>query len=282
MISKKNLQIQSKQHFKVDVDFFDEETAKQAHEKPVVIFTHGFKGFKDWGGFPYMMEKINSKGFAAVSFNFSHNGVDHEHPVEFLHLDLFAENTFSLELYELGLVIDYFYNNAENYTISRERIGLIGHSRGGGISIIKASEDSRIKCLVTLALVSTFNRYTEEYKRKWKEKGYLETLNTRTNQIMRLNSTLLEDLEINRNRFNLQSAVQKLSIPYLIVHGKEDLSVNYDEAMELYENSNKKYTELFSVKNTGHTFGVVHPFAGTTKAFENVIDKILSFLTETL
>lgn len=282
MISKKNIQLQSKRHFQVDIDIFDSETSYQAPEKPVVIFTHGFKGFKDWGGFPYMMEKITSKGFAAVSFNFSHNGVDHENPTEFKRLDLFAENTFSLELYELGLVIDYFYDQAINYNMSRDRFGLIGHSRGGGISIIKASEDNRIKCLVTLASVSTFDRYAEEHKREWKQKGYFETLNTRTNQIMRLNSTLLEDLETNRDRYNIKSAVQKLSIPYLIIHGKEDLSVNFNEAIELYENSNKNNTELYTVKNTGHTFGAVHPFAGTNRAFDIVIDKILNFLTEKL
>ena len=30
-----------------------------SHKLPLVIFLHGFKGFKDWGGFPYMLEKIS-------------------------------------------------------------------------------------------------------------------------------------------------------------------------------------------------------------------------------
>ena len=229
-----------------------------------------------------MMERIASREFKAVSFNFSHNGVDRDHPTEFARLDLFAQNTFSRELNELGLVIDYMYNNAEAHGISRDRIGLAGHSRGGGISIIKASEDKRIKCLVTLASVSTFDRYTDQLKLEWKERGYLETLNTRTNQLMRLDSTLLADLEANSEHLNILSAVHNLSIPYLIIHGKEDLSVNFNEAEDLYANSDKKLTQLYAVSNTGHTFGVVHPFAGTTPAFEKVIDRTLKFLLENL
>ena len=76
MISKKNVQIQSKHNFQVDLDILEEDSSSQVSENPVIIFTHGFKGFKDWGGFPYMMKRIASKGFTAVSFNFSHNGVD--------------------------------------------------------------------------------------------------------------------------------------------------------------------------------------------------------------
>lgn len=260
----------------VEIDCFQPEAP--SGKQPLLIFSHGFKGFKDWGGFPYMMKNISSNGYTAVSFNFSCNGTDKEHPAEFSRLDLFAQNTFSRELDDLQTVLDYFYNSADQYNIDINKITLMGHSRGGGISIIKAGEDKRIKALITLSSVFYFDRYSEEHKRKWKETGYFEVLNTRTNQMMRMNSTLLEDLEQNKQRLNIISAVRNLKIPYLIVHGKEDLSVRFSEAEELYKNSNKHFTEMFAVDNTGHTFGTVHPFTGTTKAFKTVIDKIISFL----
>lgn len=131
----------------------------------LVIFAHGFKGFKDWGGFPYMMEKITEAGFTTVSFNFTHNGIAGENPVDFTRLDLFAENTHTKELEDLKTVINYFYKNAAEYTIDKEKIALICDSRGGGAVILSAADDNRVKALVTLASVATVNRYTEEQKK---------------------------------------------------------------------------------------------------------------------
>lgn len=250
--------------------------------KPLVIFVHGFKGFKDWGGFPYLLDELSKSGYAALGFNFTHNGVSNSNPTEFDNLDLFAKNTFSMELKELGSVIDYFFNNADEYKINNQRIAIIGHSRGGGISILKASFDDRIKCLVTLSSVSSFNRYSDKLKHEWKKRGYLEVENARTKQMMRLNVSLLEDIEKNMESLNIVSAISKIKIPALIIHGKEDLAVKCQEAEELYNNSNKKRTEFLLIDNTGHTFGVVHPFNGSTGAFEKVIGAIKNFLGENL
>jgi len=275
----KNFQLKNEDGAEIDIDC---RFIPRAQKAPVVIFCHGFKGFKDWGGFPFMMEKLANDGYFAVSFNFSFNGIAKNTPHEFSRLDLFAKNTFSRELDETGKVIDYIFSNAEEYGIDSERIALIGHSRGGGIAIIKTSEDKRVKTLVTLASVSNFDRYSEEHKRKWKEKGYFEVENTRTHQMMRLNSTLLDDITDNAERLNILRAVGEINIPFLIIHGKEDLSVKSSEATEIYEASGSKNTEIFIVERTGHTFGTVEPFKGTTKAFETVIDKMGSFLKEKL
>lgn len=280
MVNKTNISLNKPDAGIIDIDCFHTVTPGEKH--PMVVFAHGFKGFKDWGGFPYMMQKIASNGYTAASFNFSFNGTDKEHPAEFSRLDLFAQNTFSGELADLQTVLDYFYGEAESFNINRNKIALIGHSRGGGISVIKASENNRVKALITLSSVSHFDRYTDEHKKKWRKTGYFEVLNTRTNQMMRLNSTLLDDLEQNKQRLDIISAAGKLKIPYLIIHGKEDLSVRFSEAEEIYNNSNKEVTGIFPVEKTGHTFGTVHPFKGTTKAFETVIKKIISFLNGNL
>jgi uncharacterized protein len=249
---------------------------------PLVLFAHGFKGFKDWGGFPYMMEKLAGAGFAAVSFNFTHNGVAKDSPMDFTRLDLFAENTHTKELDDLQAVINYFYDNAEAYNINREKIALAGHSRGGGAVIIKSAEDNRIKALVTLASVATVNRYTDEQKKRWHEKGFIEIPNARTGQMMRMNKTFLDDIEQNSERLDIQNAMARLKIPALIIHGREDLAVKYTDAEKLYESSNKNNTEMYIIERTGHTFGIEHPFKGTTKAFDEAIEKAIMFLKENL
>jgi uncharacterized protein len=249
---------------------------------PLVLFAHGFKGFKNWGGFPYMMEKLAGAGFAAVSFNFTHNGVSELSPMDFTRLDLFARNTHTKELDDLQAVINYFYDNAETYNIDKNKIALVGHSRGGGAVIIKSAEDKRIKALVTLASVATVDRYTDEQKKRWREKGFIEIPNARTGQMMKMNKSFLDDIEQNSERLDIQKAMTRLKIPALIIHGKEDLAVKYTDALKLYESSNKNNTELYIVENTGHTFGVEHPFKGTTKTFDEAIDKAIIFLKKNL
>jgi dienelactone hydrolase len=279
MINKINLQIPNSSGFEIDIDC---RFKKSEGSLPVIFFCHGFKGFKDWGGFPHLMEQLALEGYFAVSFNFSHNGVSKTSPMDFSRLDLFAQNTFSIELDDLKTVIGYFYKNAARYKIDTGRIGLMGHSRGGGTAILYASADKRIKALVTLASVSGFNRYGKEHKKMWKEKGYFEIENARTKQMMRLNITLLDDLEINKEKLDVSGAASKIEIPWLIIHGREDLAVKYTEAEELYKTASKAVTQLLLLENAGHTFGVVHPYEGTTKAFEKVIEEIKNFLSVNL
>jgi uncharacterized protein len=247
---------------------------------PLVIFCHGFKGFKDWGCFPYMLDRIAAEGNFVVSFNFSYNGVgeDGDELVEFARLDKFAENTFTRELEDLGSIIDYLEKHREKYIYDLNNIILIGHSRGGGIVILKTAQDKRIKKLITLASVSSFDRYTDRYKTEWKKKGYWEVLNSRTGQMMRMNVSLLEDIENNAEVLDIEKAAEKIDIPWLIIHGMEDLSVDYSSAETLYNSKKNSKKRLELLENTGHTFGAVHPFEGTTKKLEEVIESINGFI----
>jgi pimeloyl-ACP methyl ester carboxylesterase len=123
-------------------------------------------------------------------------------------------------------------------------------------------------------------------KAKWKEAGYFEVLNSRTNQMMRMNYTLIEDLEKNKDRLNIQNAITKINVPVLLIHGTQDLTVDYSNAEDLYtphiekDSATKDKTELVLIEKTGHTFGTVHPYQGTTEAFEEVITLILDFLNK--
>ena len=65
-----------------------------------VVVVHGFKGFKDWGFFPYLCECLTRDGHAVVSFNFSLNGIG-EDPTAFTDLEAFGRNTLSREVEEI-------------------------------------------------------------------------------------------------------------------------------------------------------------------------------------
>ncbi len=276
----KNIKIKNTSGHILNIDLrFDESVKKKL---PLLVICHGFKGFKDWGCFPYLAERFAGAGFFTVTFNFSLNGTENskDRPVDFDRLDLFALNTFSAELDDLGEVLDFLESGKEKYNYDFNNLTLLGHSRGGGIAILKTREDRRVKRLITLASVSEFDRYGEETKRTWKERGYLEALNTRTNQRMRMNVSLLEDLEKNRERLSIKKAVSKIEVPVFIIHGTEDMAVGKEEAEELYELCDKSLSKLLILERTGHTFGAVHPFAGTTGALEKVIDEAIGFANQ--
>ncbi|MCE1165492.1 MAG: alpha/beta hydrolase [Bacteroidetes bacterium] len=94
---------------------------------------------------------------------------------------------------------------------------------------------------------------------------------------MRMNVSLLEDIEDNYNRLDIKNAMSKITVPVLIIHGKEDQAVDAGEAQTLFDLSDKKLSRLVILENTGHTFGAVHPFEGTTGALEKVIEEITQF-----
>ena len=98
-------------------------------------------------------------GVALIKFNFSHNGGTPEQPIDFPDLEAFGNNNYMIELDDLESVINWV-STAEEFKdeIDINNIILIGHSRGGAIAILKASEDARIKKLVTWAAVCDLNR----------------------------------------------------------------------------------------------------------------------------
>ena len=233
--------------------------ANDAILKPVIIFSHGFKGFKDWGHFPQVAEWFAQQGFAFIRFNFSHNGTSLENPSEFDRLEHFGNNNFTKELADLNDVINWVEVNASEHHFDTHQIYLIGHSRGGGISIIKASEDARIKKLVTWASVADFeSRLKVDGFEEWKRTGVAYIPNSRTNQQMPLFFQFYEDLDQNRERLLIRKAAKRLNKPLLIIHGTEDDTVSLSEAHALHQWANG--SRLCLIEKADHTFNAAHPY----------------------
>ncbi len=248
---------------------------------PCIILVHGFKGFKDWGFCPYIGEYFSRRNFFVITFNFSHNGIG-ANLNEFTELDKFAENTFSLEILELSEVIDAYKDNFFGHS-NNQPVGLLGHSRGGGISILTAKQNKNVNAAAVWASVSNFDRYSKRQKETWRKKGAFEVLNTRTKQVMRLNVTLLDDLEKNKEgALNIENAVKNLNKPLFIAHGEQDLAVPVKEAETLYNWSNKEMTEFHKISTTGHTFGAKHPFEESNPDLELLLHKTEIFLKNNL
>lgn len=250
--------------------------------KPIIVFSHGFKGFKDWGHFDLLAHTFAEANFVFVKFNFSFNGTTKQHPIDFADLEAFGNNNYTIELNDLGNVIDWVLGTEILANeIDEKQLNLLGHSRGGGITILKASEDKRVNKIVTWASVGDFIKRIQEYDLKeWKEKGVLFSMNTRTNQQMPLYYQFYENLLKNIERFDIIAAAKKLDIPFLIIHGTNDEAVSFEEAEVLH--SYGKQSELILIDGAGHTFGAKHPFEDKALPAhsETAVEKTIDFLIE--
>ena len=273
MIKKENYNIPGAKGRGMLMDITYDTRHKNA---PIVIFAHGFKGFKDWGAHNLVANYFAEHGFKYLKFNFSHNGTTADKPTEFADLIAFSDNTFSMELEDLHEVIDFVCNGSSMAAVSG--VYLIGHSMGGGISIIQTAEDSRIKKLVTMASISAFgNLWPKEAKEQWKLSGIMYMPNKRTGQEMPLKATLLDDLKNNPGRLDILAKAAQIKQPWLIVHGDEDTTVPLNHAKEL-EKANK-HAKLTIIKGGDHTLNATQPYAKDTlpKELQEFCDLAVKF-----
>ncbi|MFC1477773.1 alpha/beta hydrolase family protein, partial [candidate division KSB1 bacterium] len=247
-----------------------------ADGKPLILFCHGFKGFKNWGGWQYAMDKICANGFYTIAMNFSYNGIGADLN-NFTELDKFAWNTIGNELDDIKMLLNEVKTGSQFTEVnSVTRIGLIGHSRGGATAILSAAQTGQFSALVTWASLANFENYMQ-YREQWHRDGYVEYENRRTNEIMRMNVNFLTDLETSTAERNILLAESRLGIPHLIIHGGSDEAVAYDHAQKLFDASDKTKTKLEIINGGSHTFGTEHPFHGSTDAFDTVINRTIEW-----
>ena len=96
----KNIEIEGEHHRPIMVDLFYKESASP---KDIVIFCHGYKGYKDWGAWNLVAETFAKQDFFFLKMNFSHNCGTREQPIDFPDLEAFGQNNFIKELDDLGL-----------------------------------------------------------------------------------------------------------------------------------------------------------------------------------
>lgn len=278
MEKRRNIIIRSKHQKPILTDTF---YTQNGLAKPIVIFAHGFKGYKDWGCWNLVAEAFARKNLFFVKFNFSHNGGTKEQPIDFPDLDAFGNNNFIKELDDLQSVIDWVFSEKSiQNEIDTSNITLIGHSRGGGIVTLKASEDNRISKIITWAGVSDFEaRFPKGNTLElWRNQGVSYIENSRTKQQMPLYYQFYENFEKHKKQLHIQSAVNNLKVPYLILHGTNDTTVLSEEAKNLLSWSPK--CELQLLEGANHTFGATHPWKETYMPghLQSIIDKSIVFV----
>jgi len=226
---------------------------------PVVLFVHGFKGFKDWGHFNLIAQEFVKNDFVFVKMNTSCNGTTASNLLDFVDLESFGQNNFSKELEDVDSVLNFIEDKIECYGGNPKEIYLIGHSRGGGIAVLTAQRNNKVKKLITWASVANFDYFFNSIDiAKWKSDGVVYTYNSRTQQNMPLYYNFYENYIENYSNLNVLKSASELDKNWLIIHGENDESVSVSAADEL-KNQNKNAI-LCVIKDANHTFGGKHPY----------------------
>jgi len=252
----------------------DVRTGDRARPRPVVLVLHGFKGFKDWGMFPPLAERLARAGFTAVSFNLSGSGADDAG--EFVFPERFAHATYSGDLGDITTVVDAVAAGTLDFP-PPPAIGVLAHSRGGGLGVLATAADPRIRALVTWAAISHLHRFTPEEVAGWRARGQIDILNSRTGLVLPIYTDVLDDVAAHGSTsLDIRGAAGRMTAPWLIIHGESDVTVPLAEARALLAASGTR-AELRVIPGAGHTFETVHPWQGPTPAFSASADASLAF-----
>lgn len=257
----------------------DVRAGSRATGQPAVLLVHGFKGFKDFAFFPAVADRLVREGFVAVTVSVSGSGVDAHG--EFSRLDRFAHNTYSIELDDLHAVLAALA--AGNLGVAPpSALGVLGHSRGGGMALLLAREVPEVGAVVTWNAIGRARRHSDAELAAWREAGTIEIPHARLRIRLPLSFDVAADcLEKEHGRLDIPAAAAALGRPWLQVHGTDDETVAFAEARFLAREAGPHH-ELLPIEGAGHTFGAAHPWVGSNPDLDRVIAASVAFLTRAL
>lgn len=230
-------------------------------DAPLALVLHGFKGFRRWGFFPWLCERLRAGGISALRLDFSHNGYGER---DFDRLDLFAIDTWTRHQEDLAGVAE---------VIGARGFALVGHSRGGTDALLFAAHEPRVRAVATLAAPSSTLIFPPDFLEVVEREGSYPVMNARTGMLMPVKRDVYDDAP---RHDVLAAAAAFAPRPLLVIHGGDDLSVANVAAGEIARAHG--LAERLLVEGADHGFGAVHPFAGPTEHLELVGDRLLTFL----
>lgn len=252
---------------------FDLEIPKN-NQGEIIVFVHGFMGFKDWGAWNLVQQFFVSHGYGFAKLNLSHNGGTVMNGMNFPDEEAFAQNTYSKEVEDLIR----FQNHIKDLTDQSIVFTLIGHSRGGGIAALSCRQVLPKRLILWASISDIAMRFADEAAMlEWKKEGRRFVLNGRTRQKLPQDYALYEDFKTHADVLNIEQTIRDFACPSFVIHGTKDEAVSIEEGQNLAEFTN---TKLVSIENANHVFGASHPWtnAQMPKELEEVCKLSLDFI----
>ncbi len=244
----------------------------------IVIFIHGFMGFKDWGPWHLVQKFFTDKGYGFCKFNTSHNGGTISNGIDFPDSEAFGRNTYSKEIADVQAVTKWI-----DHKIDAWNGHIIGHSKGGAIALIAGQSIQKVLSISTWASIASIEeRFPIDSKlQEWKSSGIRTIKNGRTLQNLPQEIGLWKDFQQNRLKYNLKIICEECEKPLFIGHGENDTSVELDNGKRLAQWSN---TALNIISNADHVFHSKHPWTPQTlpQALKELCTRTEMFISSSL
>ena len=196
--------------------------------KNIVVLGHGVTGNKDRPFVVALGDGLAAAGIPALRFSFSGNGESE---------GKFTDSTISKEVEDLGAVLDHL----KEYTIC-----YVGHSMGGAVGVLRASEDRRIRMLVSLAgMVHTKAFALREFGDVTPDEGFMWD-----EPDCPLSQAYMDDLTQIDTVVDLSP---KITVPWLLVHGDADDVVPIEDSHDILAKANSQ-AQLVTIEGANHVF----------------------------
>lgn len=194
----------------------------------IVVLGHGVTGNKDRPFVVALAEGLAKAGIPALRFSFSGNGASEGR---------FVDANITKEVADLGAVLD---------ALQGHTLGYVGHSMGGAVGVLRASQDGRIRFLVSLAgMVHTGGFARREFGMVKPGEGFMWD-----DETCPLSQAYMDDLE---KIGSVADRAPSIRVPWLLVHGTEDDVVPLQDSRDICARANQP-KELFEIPGAGHVF----------------------------
>jgi pimeloyl-ACP methyl ester carboxylesterase len=212
----------------------------------LVVIGHGVTANKDRDWAVTLATKLATAGFDSLRFSFSGNG-DSEGD--------FRESTPTKECEDLGAVLD---------ACEGRKVSYVGHSMGAAVGVMRASQDTRIQRIVSLAgMVDTADFAQGKFSDVTPGEGYMWD-----KPDCPLSQAFLDDMQAIGS---VDELAEQIECPWLFVHGTADTVVPIEE------------TEMMLTRTGGSAdfvdiAGADHVFSG--EAAGVMADRLVAWLIE--
>lgn len=211
-----------------------------ADQRPGVILSHSFTGYKEIPHLKALADRLASEGFIALRFDFTDCVGESDGTCEDMKL--------SNQITDLKSALSFFESRGD---VDEKRVGLAGHSLGGMTSILVAAEDDRPSALVPIAAPA--NAECEKLFQgneidRWERAGHIHFPTYKRGEV-KIGWQFYEDLQ----QYDALDAMPDIDIPVRFVHGTDDDIVPLSNSESMYDRSNDP-RDLKRVEGADHLF----------------------------
>lgn len=209
----------------------------------LAILCPGFLDSKDYNGLLYLAETLSEHGYTSIRFDPT-GSWESEGDI--------SDYSMTQYLKDIRSVKEYMLKNG-NYSY----ILLVGHSRGGRVSLLYATQDPDISIVIGIMPSATsIPRGLDKQQKndRWKEEGIqISTRDIPGSENKRKRFVVPYSFLEDSLKYNLLNEISQMHTPILLLAGELDTIIYPEEVKQIFDNANKP-KEFIVIPGIGHDY----------------------------